>query len=96
MASRETFHGNDARSAHRAVNRAANRPGLMSGAAADLANLVAFLVSEDGRWVNGQVIPANGIIGRQTQGHGPGDFTGARHGEKRHADQVNINSWRSS
>jgi NAD(P)-dependent dehydrogenase (short-subunit alcohol dehydrogenase family) len=26
------------------------------GAAADIANLVAFLVSEDGRWVDGQVI----------------------------------------
>jgi GTP cyclohydrolase I len=24
------------------------------------------------------------------------DFTSARHGGKRHADQVNINSWRSS
>ena len=96
MASRETFHGNDARSAHRAVNRAANRPGLMSGAAADLANLVAFLVSEDGRWVNGQVIPANGIIGQPNPGPRTRDFTGARHGEKRHADQANINSWRSS
>jgi 3-oxoacyl-[acyl-carrier protein] reductase len=30
------------------------------GAAADIADLVAFLVSEDGRWVNGQVIRANG------------------------------------
>jgi hypothetical protein len=68
----------------------------MSGAAADIANLVTFLVSEDGRWVNGRVIRANGIIGSQTQGHGPGDFTGARHSQKRHADQVNINSWRSS
>jgi NAD(P)-dependent dehydrogenase (short-subunit alcohol dehydrogenase family) len=38
------------------------------GAAADIANLVAFLVSEDGRWVNGQVIRANGVIGSQTQG----------------------------
>jgi 3-oxoacyl-[acyl-carrier protein] reductase len=66
------------------------------GAAAGIANLVAFLVSEDGRWVNGQVIRANGVIGSQIRGHGPGDFTGARHGEKRHADQVNINSWRSS
>ena len=27
---------------------------------ADIANLVAFLVSEDGRWVNGQVIRASG------------------------------------
>ena len=30
---------------------------------ADIANLVAFLVSEDGRWINGQVIRANGVIG---------------------------------
>jgi hypothetical protein len=36
------------------------------------AIVVAFLVSEDGRWVNGQVIRANGVIGSQTQGHGPG------------------------
>ena len=41
-------------------------------AAADIANLAAFLVSQDGRWVNGQVIRANGVIGSQTQGHGPG------------------------
>lgn len=75
-----------------AIAPALERP----GAAADIANLVAFLVSEDGRWVNGQVIRANGVIGSQTQGHGPGISTGARHGEKRHADQVNINSWRSS
>ena len=27
---------------------------------ADIANLVAFLVSEDGHWVNGQVIRASG------------------------------------
>ena len=27
---------------------------------------------EDGRWVNGQVIRPNGVIGSQTQGHGPG------------------------
>ena len=33
------------------------------GHSADIANLVAFLVSEDGRWVNGQVIRANGVIG---------------------------------
>jgi 3-oxoacyl-[acyl-carrier protein] reductase len=26
----------------------------------DIANLVAFLVSEDGHWVNGQVIRASG------------------------------------
>ena len=78
------------------MNKALNRSGLMSGAAADIADLVAFLVSQDGRWVNGQVIRANGVIGSQTRGHGPGDFTGARHGEERHADQVNINSWRSS
>jgi hypothetical protein len=68
----------------------------MSGAAADIANLVTLLVSEDGRWVNGQVIRANGIIGSQTPGPRTRDFTGARHGEKRHPDQVNINSWRSS
>ena len=37
-----------------------------------IANLVAFLVSEDGRWVNGHAIRANGVIGSQTQGHGPG------------------------
>ena len=37
-----------------------------------IANLVAFLVSEDGRWVNGQMIRANGVIGSQTQGYGPG------------------------
>jgi NAD(P)-dependent dehydrogenase (short-subunit alcohol dehydrogenase family) len=43
------------------------------GAAADIANLVAFLVSEDGRWVNGQVMRANGVIGSQPQGHGPGN-----------------------
>jgi hypothetical protein len=47
-------------------------------------------------WVNGQVIRANGAIGNQTQGNGPGISTGARHGEKRHADLVNINSWRSA
>lgn len=28
------------------------------GAVADVAELVAFLVSEEGRWVNGQVIRA--------------------------------------
>ncbi len=33
------------------------------GAIADVAELVAFLVSEDGRWVNGQVIRASGVIG---------------------------------
>ena len=33
------------------------------GAVADAAELVAFLVSEDGRWVNGQVIRASGLIG---------------------------------
>ena len=27
---------------------------------------------EDGRWVNAQVIRPNGVIGSQTQGHGPG------------------------
>jgi len=27
---------------------------------------------EDGRWVNGQVTRPNGVIGSQTQGHGPG------------------------
>ena len=42
------------------------------GAAAGIANLVAFLVSEDGRWVNGQVIRANGVIGSHTQGPGSG------------------------
>jgi NAD(P)-dependent dehydrogenase (short-subunit alcohol dehydrogenase family) len=41
-------------------------------AAAGTANLVAFLVSEDGRWVNGQGLRANGVIGSETQGHGPG------------------------
>ena len=51
-----------------AIAPALERP----GAAADIANLVAFLVSEDGRWVNGQAIRANGVIGSQTQGHGPG------------------------
>ena len=51
-----------------AIAPALERP----GAAADIANLAAFLVSEDGRWVNGQVIRANGVIGSQTQGHGPG------------------------
>jgi NAD(P)-dependent dehydrogenase (short-subunit alcohol dehydrogenase family) len=75
-----------------AIASALERP----GAAADIANLVAFPISEDGRWVNGQVIRANGVIGSQAQGHGPGISTGARDGEKRHADQVNINSWRSS
>jgi 3-oxoacyl-[acyl-carrier protein] reductase len=50
-----------------AIAPALERP----GAAADIANLVAFLVSEYGRWVNGQVIRANGVIGSQTQGHGP-------------------------
>jgi hypothetical protein len=63
---------------------------------AQKANPVVFLVGEDARGANGQVIRANGVIGGQTQGHGPGISTGARHGEKRHADQVNINSWRSS
>jgi hypothetical protein len=43
-----------------------------AGVAADIANLVAFLVSEGSRWSNGQVIRANGVIGSQTQGHGPG------------------------
>lgn len=33
------------------------------GAVAAAAELVAFLVSEDGRWVNGQVIRARGVIG---------------------------------
>jgi NAD(P)-dependent dehydrogenase (short-subunit alcohol dehydrogenase family) len=51
-----------------AIAPALERP----SAAADIANLVAFLVSEDGRWVNGQVIRANGVIGSQTQAHGPG------------------------
>jgi NAD(P)-dependent dehydrogenase (short-subunit alcohol dehydrogenase family) len=51
-----------------AIAPALERP----GAAADIANVFAFLVSEDGRWVNGQVIRANGAIGSQTQGHGPG------------------------
>jgi len=51
-----------------AIAPALERP----GAAADIANLVAFLVSEDGRRVNGQVIRANGVIGSQTQAHGPG------------------------
>ncbi len=51
-----------------AIAPALERP----GAAADIANLVAFLVNEDGRWVNGQVIRANGVIGSQTQAHGPG------------------------
>jgi hypothetical protein len=51
-----------------AIAPALERP----GAAADITNLVAFLVSEDGRWVNGQAIRANGVIGSQTQGHGPG------------------------
>ena len=62
--------------------------------AADIANLAAVLVSEDGRWVNGQVIRANGVIGSQTQGHGPG-ISRVRGTAKRRADQVNINSWRS-
>jgi 3-oxoacyl-[acyl-carrier protein] reductase len=34
--------------------------GLKRPAPADIANLVAFLVSEDGHWVNGQVIQASG------------------------------------
>ncbi len=32
---------------------------------ADVAELVAFLASEDGRWVNGQVIRASGVIGEE-------------------------------
>jgi len=51
-----------------AIAPALERP----GAAADIANLVALLVSEDRRWANGQVIRANGVIGSQTQGHGQG------------------------
>jgi 3-oxoacyl-[acyl-carrier protein] reductase len=51
-----------------AIAPALERP----GAVADIANLVAFLVSEDGRWVNGQAIRANGVIGSQTQAHGSG------------------------
>jgi hypothetical protein len=51
-----------------AIAPALERP----GAAADIATLVAFLVSEDVRWVNGPVIRANGAIGSQPQGHGPG------------------------
>jgi len=74
-----------------AIAPALERP----GAAADIANLVAFQVSEDGRGVNGQVIRANGVIGGQNQGHGPGISTGAVHGEKRQAEG-NINFWRSS
>ena len=75
-----------------AITPALKRP----GAAADIANLVAFLVSEDGRWVNGQVIWANGVIGSQTQGHGPW-FRRVR-GTARRATLIrsNINSWRSS
>jgi 3-oxoacyl-[acyl-carrier protein] reductase len=34
------------------------------GAVADVAELVAFLVSEDGRWVNGQVIRSRGATRR--------------------------------
>jgi 3-oxoacyl-[acyl-carrier protein] reductase len=34
--------------------------GLKRPVPADIANLVAFLVSEDGHWVNGQVIRASG------------------------------------
>ena len=56
----------------------------------------AFLGSEDGRWVNGRVIRANGVVGSRTQGPQTRDFTNARRGGKRRADQVNINSWRSS
>jgi 3-oxoacyl-[acyl-carrier protein] reductase len=38
-------------------------PGLeRPGTPADIANVVVFLVSEDGHWVNGQVIRANGGI----------------------------------
>jgi 3-oxoacyl-[acyl-carrier protein] reductase len=33
------------------------------GAVTDVAELVAFLVSQEGRWVNGQVIRARGVIG---------------------------------
>jgi 3-oxoacyl-[acyl-carrier protein] reductase len=33
------------------------------GAVADVAELVAFLVGDDGRWVNGQVIRAKDVIG---------------------------------
>jgi 3-oxoacyl-[acyl-carrier protein] reductase len=35
------------------------------GAVTDVAELVAFLVSDDGRWVNGQVIRARTVIGDQ-------------------------------
>jgi 3-oxoacyl-[acyl-carrier protein] reductase len=38
----------------------------------DVAELVAFLVSEDGRWVNGQVIRASGVIGDEDDS-GPRD-----------------------
>ena len=69
---------------------------MKRGHIADAVAEASQLVSEDGRWVNGQVIRANGVIGSQTQGARTRDFTDARHGEKRRADQVNINSWRSS
>jgi 3-oxoacyl-[acyl-carrier protein] reductase len=72
-------------------------PGLeRPAAAADIAELVAFLVSEDGRWVNGRVIRSNGPAGGQTQGNRPGISTDATHGEKHHAKQVNINTRRST
>jgi 3-oxoacyl-[acyl-carrier protein] reductase len=42
-----------------AIVLGAQRP----GAVANAAELVAFLASEDGRWVNGQVLRASGLIG---------------------------------
>jgi 3-oxoacyl-[acyl-carrier protein] reductase len=42
-----------------AVALGPERPGAVTAA----AELVAFLVSEDGRWVNGQVVSARGAIG---------------------------------
>jgi len=37
---------------------------------ADIANLVEFLVSEDGRRINGQVIRASGVIGDASRNQG--------------------------
>jgi 3-oxoacyl-[acyl-carrier protein] reductase len=37
---------------------------------ADIANLVEFLVSEDGRRINGQVIRASGVIGDGSRNQG--------------------------
>jgi hypothetical protein len=82
------------RSPHRGV-----RGGSITGRLAaqpQARTLPLLLVACTERGVNGQVIRANGVIGGQNQGHGPGISTGAMHGEKRQAHQGNINFWRSS